>query len=189
MSVSPSVLLLSISIGGPVLLLAVAILYHGALMSRQQADLASVLAQVELTSSPAAAPAVVPAAVALREIAARESEVTRDLLSEHVSSLVTRSADALAERLEQAMAQMQDQLTQQRSSLETLLSVPPRTPVSVGAALGRAAGEYIHAEPALLMSDQIAHLIDEGLSDRAIARELRIGLEEVKITRSRGGHA
>ena len=33
---------------------------------------------------------------------------------------------------------------------------------------------------------QIAELADEGLSDRAIARELHIGLEEVRIARMLG---
>ncbi len=75
---------------------------------------------------------------------------------------------------------------QQRSSLEMLLSAPARTPAVAGMPLGRAAGEYIHGESAASTSAQIARLIDEGLSDRAIARELRIGLEEVKIARSRG---
>lgn len=189
MSVSPSVFLLSIAIGGPVLLLALAVLYHGAMISRQRMDLESALAQVDFSSAMHAPAAVPPATVTAREVTAREAEAGRDLLSEHVSSLVTRSADALAERLEQAMAQMQEQLMQQRSSLETLLSEPPRTPVMVGASLGRAAGEYIHSEPALSRSEQVAQLIEEGLSDRAIARELRIGLEEVKIARGRGGRA
>ncbi|RJQ12011.1 MAG: hypothetical protein C4558_02530 [Dehalococcoidia bacterium] len=188
MSVSPSVLLLSISIGGPVLLLALAVLYHSALISRQQLDLESVLAQVDLSPSTPVQRAA-PATFGMRESAVRDTGVERDLLNEHVSSLVTRSADALAERLEQAMAQMQEQLTQQRTSLEMLLSEPPRTLATAGASLGRAAGEHIHAESALSMSDQIARLIDDGLSDRAIARELRVGLEEVKIARSRGGHA
>lgn len=189
MSVSPSVLLLSVSIGGPVLLLALAVLYHSALISRQQAELESALAQTEM---PPAAPATSPVTTSIfasRGPAPREWGADRDLLNEHVSSLVTRSADALAERLERAMAQMQEQLAQQRSSLEMLLSEPPRTPVTVGAGLGRAAGEHIHSESAPSMSDQIARLIDDGLSDRAIARELRVGLEEVKIARSRGGHA
>lgn len=188
MSVSPSVLLLSVCIGGPMLLLAVAVLYHAALIARQQVDLESVLAQVDL-SSPMPHQMAAASTIAPREVAAREAEANRDLLSEHVSSLVTRSADALAERLGQAMAQMQEQLTQQRSSLETLLSEPSRAPVMVGVPLGRAAGEYIHAESAPSLPEQIASLIDEGLSDRAIARELRIGLEEVKIVRGRGGRA
>lgn len=192
MSVSPSILLLSISIGGPVLLLALAVLYHSALISRQQMDLESVLAQVDLspTAPPAPAPPpVMPPLFAPREVVARNVDTERDLLNEHVSSLVTRSADALAERLEQAMAQMQEQLAQQRSSLEMLLSEPPRAPLMAGASLGRAAGEHVHTESALSVSDQITRLIGDGLSDRAIARELRIGLEEVKIARSRGGHA
>lgn len=189
MSVSPAVLLLSIAIGGPVILLALAVLYHGAMISRQKVDLESALAEAGLSSAMLAQMAAAPAVVAAREAAARDAEAGRDLLGEHVSSLVTRSADALAERLEQAMAQMQDQLAQQRSSLETLLSQPPRQPVPVGVPLGRAAGEYVRSDSAPETPSRIARLIEEGLSDRAIARELRIGLEEVKIARSRGGSA
>ncbi len=177
MNVPVSVLLLSVAVGGPVLLLALAVLYHGALLSRQKADLQSVLADAGLSTAMLA-----QATVSL----SRDPDLDRDLLSDHVSSLVTRSADALAERLEQTMAQLQEQLMQQRSSLEMLLSAPARTPAAAGMPLGRAAGEYIHGESAASTSAQIARLIDEGLSDRAIARELRIGLEEVKIARSRG---
>lgn len=192
MTVSPSVLLLSIAIGGPVLLLALAVLYHGALVSRQQAGLESALAEAGLSPAMLAQLADAPAAEAAREAAAREAEAARDLLSEHVSALVVRSADALADRLEQAMAQMRGQLAQQRSSLETLLSEPPRMPAMPampGVPLGRAAGEHVRAGPAPSMPVRIARLIEEGLSDRVIARELRIGLEEVRIARSRGGRA
>lgn len=185
MSVSPAVLLLSITIGGPLLLLAVAVLYHAAMVARQQAGLDSVLAQVDLAAAQSQAPTPTP----IWREPQRDVEAERDLLTEHVASLVTRSADALAERLEQAMAQMQEQLSQQRSTLETLLSEPPRVPAVAGAAstLGRAAGEHVHTSPSPSVSEQIARLIGEGMSDRAIARELRIGLEEVRIARSRGG--
>lgn len=179
MSVSPSVLLLSIAIGGPVLLLALAVLYHGMLISRQKADLEVALAEVGL------APGMTQR-VATPIPAARAGE-DRDLLTEHVSSLVTRTSDALAERLEEAVAQMQEQLAHQRMSLETLLSEPARA--GVGVSMGRAAGEHVRHEAVLPTSTHIGRLIDEGLSDRAIARELRIGLEEVKIARSRGARA
>lgn len=179
MSIPPSVLILSIAIGGPVLLLALAVLYHAALVSRQKADLEVALAEAGLTAE---GRALMPG---VQEPDARRAlDADRDLLTEHVSSLVTRSSEALAERLEEAMAQMQQQLAQQRSSLELLLSEPVRA--VAGAPLGRAAGEYIRHEPVQSTATQIARLIDEGLSDRAIARELRIGLEEVKIARSRG---
>jgi hypothetical protein len=182
MNVSPSVLLLSIAIGGPLLLLALAVLYHGALVARQRSDLEIALAETGL--SPEAGSEM---SLASTSASQRAVEAERDLLTEHVASLVTRSADALAERLEEAMAQMQEQLAHQRSSLEMLLSEPAR--VVAVAPTGRAAGEHIRREQAPPMSAQIARLIEEGLSDRAIARELRIGLEEVKIARSRGSHA
>lgn len=184
MSVSPSVLLLSIAIGGPVLLLALAVLYHAALIARQRADLDVALAEAGLSNDMLAQMSVTPMPTVSRT--SRDAEEDRDLLTEHVSSLVTRSADALALRLEEAMAQMQDQLAHQRSSLETLLSEPARM-ATASVPMGRAAGEYIRNDVPPSMSNQIARLIDEGLSDRAIARELRIGLEEVKIARSRGG--
>ncbi|TAJ18023.1 MAG: hypothetical protein EPO65_09845 [Dehalococcoidia bacterium] len=183
MSVSPSVLLLSIAIGGPVLLLALAVLYHAALIARQRADLDLALAEAGLPSE-----MLIQSTGPMPPTGRgdRDTEEERDLLTEHVSSLVTRSADALALRLEEAMAQMQEQLAHQRSSLETLLSEPARM-ATASVPMGRAAGEYVRNDAAPTMSSQIARLIDEGLSDRAIARELRIGLEEVKIARSRGG--
>jgi hypothetical protein len=173
---------LSVAIGSPVLLLALAVLYHGALLSRQKTDLESVLAEAGLS-----APVLAQTTATLDRLPDRDPYLERDLLSEHVSSLVTRSADALAERLEQTMAQLQEQLTQQRSSLEMLLSAPSRTPSATDAPLGLAAGEHVHGEPGRSTAAQIKRLIDEGLSDRAIGRELRIGLEEVKIARTRGG--
>ncbi|TAK77562.1 MAG: hypothetical protein EPO16_05290 [Dehalococcoidia bacterium] len=182
MNVPVSVLLISVAVGGPVLLLALAVLYHGALLSRQHADLESVLAGAGLSTV-----MMTQATARGGAAAAREPDLERDLLSEHVSSLVTRSADALAERLEQTMAELHEQLTQQRSSLELLLSEPSRTPAAAGMALGRAAGEYVSGESAASVSTQIERLLDEGLSDRAIARELRVGLEEVKIARTRRG--
>jgi DNA-binding NarL/FixJ family response regulator len=184
MSVSPSVLLLSIAIGGPVLLLALAVLYHGALIARQKVDLDIALAEAGL--SPEMLAQMATSSIPTPALAHRAVEADRDLLTEHVSSLVTRSADALAIRLEEAMAEMQTQLAHQRSTLETLLSEPARLATAIGST-GRAAGEHIRHEAPASMSIQIARLIDEGLSDRSIARELRIGLEEVKIARSRGG--
>ncbi len=55
--------------------------------------------------------------------------------------------------------------------------------------LPRAAGEPLTAAPVPAVesrASQMACLMAEGMSDRAIARQLRIGLEEVKIARSRG---
>jgi hypothetical protein len=180
MSVSPSVLLLSIAIGGPVLLLALAVLYHGMLISRQKADLEVALADTGLSPNMLTQASATPTP-------ADRGAAERDLLTEHVASLVTRSSDALAERLEEAMSQMQEQLAHQRTSLETLLSEPAR--VIAGASMGRAAGEHVRQGSTPSLSTHIGRLIEEGLSDRAIARELRIGLEEVKIARNRGHRA
>lgn len=186
MSVSPSVLLLSIAIGGPVLLLALAVLYHAALLARQKVDLDVALAEAGLSPGMLAQMPATPVPAVSRTDRVADGE--RDLLTEHVSSLVTRSADALALRLEEAMAQMQEQLVHQRSSLELLLSEPARL-ATAAAPMGRAAGEHVRHDIVPTTSVQIARLIEEGLSDRAIARELRIGLEEVKIARSRGGRS
>lgn len=167
MSVTPTVLVLSIAIGLP-LLLAGGVIYHAHVLGRQQP-----------------APA-------------------RDALQDHVQSLATESTEELLAHLEQMIEQVQGQLVTQRRSLERLLSEqqalmgPPSAFGNEPSAYERvAAGQFMPREvPARTaqpieptpgdVRGQIRMLAAEGLSDRAIARRLGIGLEEVRIARMRG---
>ncbi|MCK9486200.1 MAG: hypothetical protein M0R73_05770 [Dehalococcoidia bacterium] len=160
MSVSPTVLLVTLSLGIPLMLLALGVLYHAYLFGRQPID----------------------------------------LLEGHVDALATVSSEDLLTALQEAVGDMQAQLTAQRETLAGMLS--DRTPAFAGVGgievdeRPLAAGEYLahahaHAHgvdvgvPTGLRA-QIAALAEAGMSDRAIARELHIGLEEVRIARMRG---
>ncbi|PKN81514.1 MAG: hypothetical protein CVU47_06530 [Chloroflexi bacterium HGW-Chloroflexi-9] len=159
MSVSPAILLLSLAIGVPLMLLALGVLYHGYLLSQQ---------------------------------------AQRDPLEAHVESLATESTEALLASLQHSVDQLQGQMARQRDSLAGLLSDQRAAMTFVTAAPSprvddrpMAAGEHVSAA-APTMSDlrsRVLALTEDGLSDRAIARELNVGLEEVRIARLRGGRA
>lgn len=157
MSVSPTVLLLSLAIGVPLMLLALGVLYHGYLLSQQS---------------------------------------RRDPLDVRVEALATESSDELIASLQDAVLQLQGQMSRQRESLASLLSDQRNAFALVGAGDDRpmAAGEQVeslesrHAPDSSLRARVLA-LTEDGLSDRAIARELHIGLEEVRIARLRGGRS
>ncbi len=160
MSVSPAILLLSLAVGVPLMLLALGVLYHGYLLSRQP---------------------------------------QRDPLDVHVEALATESAEDLLISLQDAVDQLQQQMTHQRDSLAGLLS-DQRAALALATAVPAdddrpmAAGEHIGAaEVATAASGdlrgQVLALTEQGLSDRAIARQLHVGLEEVRIARLRGARA
>jgi hypothetical protein len=162
-TVSPSVLLLSIAIGVPLMLLALGVLYHAHLLAnRQSSD-----------------------------------------LNAHVEQLVT-NPDEVLQGLQQSMQQVRGDLTRQRAALRQMMSdterapvmapepamvsgapmmpipVPEPTPMPPELPLDRTSGELRTA---------VSELAAEGLSDRAIARRLRIGLEEVRLARASTGHS
>lgn len=164
MSVSPAVLLVTLAVGVPLMLLALGVLYHAYLLSRQP----------------------------------------QDFLESHVDALATESAEELLLALQETVDEMQHQLASQREALAGMLSGEPR-PTFATALAGAsyfdrpmAAGDFVEqpaeiAEQVMPVSrgmtstrTRIADLSEDGLSDRAIARELHIGLEEVRIARLRG---
>lgn len=174
MSVSPTILLITLAVGVPLMLLALGVLYHAYLFSQQPME----------------------------------------TLEQHVDSLATESAEELLFALQEAVDDMQEQLAFQRETLAGMLSEKPQPAFATVAPLSldhhfdlaetdrpTAAGEFVprsnaradtfgHMAPTarggLDVGSQIAELADEGLSDRAIARELHIGLEEVRIARMLG---
>ena len=159
MSVSPAILLLSLAIGVPLMLLALGVLYHGYLLSQQ---------------------------------------TQRDPLEAHVESLATESTEALLTSLQRSVDQLQGQMARQRDSLAGLLSDQRAAMTFVTAAptaraddRPMAAGEHVSAAAPSTsdLRSRVLALTEDGLSDRAIARELNVGLEEVRIARLRGGRA
>jgi hypothetical protein len=168
MSVSPTVLLITLVVGVPLMLLALGVLYHAYLFSQPPID----------------------------------------LLEEHVDSLATESAEELLFALQEAVDEMQAQMADQRETLAGMLSERPQPAFATVAPLSldlddepelpTAAGEFVSrgmaSDVATLQPTrslggvraQIAQLAEGGMSDRAIARELHIGLEEVRIARMLG---
>lgn len=179
MTVSPALLLLSISIGVPLMLLALGVLYHAYVLGQQPAIL--------------------------------------DDLDDHVQALATESADALLIDLQETVEHMQGQLATQRQSLAGLLSednrrmhalatapalatasAEPEMPQASGAPVEQPRTAAAPRKPRAAMDDRrssspnplsaaVSQLVSEGLSDRAIARRLHIGLEEVRMARLRVG--
>lgn len=158
MNVSPAVILITLGVGVPLMMLALGVLYHAYLAARQPVD----------------------------------------LLEQHVDALATESTEELLLALQEAVEQMQQQLSHQREALAGMLS--DRRPMLASVPSTErpmAAGDFVaqsrpqpEAQPAGMpqlvgMRGRITQLVEEGLSDRAIARELRIGLEEVRIARMR----
>lgn len=153
MSVSPTILLITLALGVPLMLIALGVLYHAYLYSQQPID----------------------------------------ALEQHVDSLATESAEDLLFALQEAVDEMQSQLAYQRDTLAGMLSDRPQPAFATVAPLsmdtdadgdmGRpaAAGDFVPR--ATGVRGEIARLAEDGLSDRAIARELHIGLEEVRIAR------
>lgn len=156
MSVSPAILLISLTVGIPLMLLALGVLYHAYVYSRQ---------------------------------------LQGDTIDQHVEVLATESAEELLIALQDAVAEMRGQLASQRDTLAGMLSEPVPAfaavaPVSIEAGAPMAAGEFVSASAGTRSTRtpriDVAELAAQGLSDRAIAREFHIGLEEVRIARMRG---
>ncbi len=162
MIVSPSVVLLSIGVGAPILLLALGVLYHAYVLANQPA--------------------------------------TPDRLMEDVASAAIEPAEALVTELQDAMHEIRGQLGSQRHALSNLLSAASSQSTAEAPVLAPASGAPLPVGPSPDIMDDVTpgapaegltglvrRLVAEGLSDRAIARRMRIGLEEVRIARSRIG--
>jgi DNA-binding NarL/FixJ family response regulator len=153
-------LLLSLGIGLPVLLLALGVFYHARVIAQQPID----------------------------------------SLSAHVAEMATSEhTDELLAELHRSMQAIRQQLSQQRDSLSGMLSdtehaarparsraAPPAEPMR-SAAPAVAPNPLRGLDPTTELRSAVARLVAEGLSDRAIARQLHIGLEEVRMARTRTG--
>jgi len=167
MSIPPAVLVVSLVVGIPLMLLALGVLYHAYILGRQPLD----------------------------------------LLEGHVDTLATESAEELLVALQDAVDDMQSQLVSQRETLAGMLSDQRPALAFAGNARHteqpRAAGDFIPQLTEVSQEEsrsgsvrsmrggsdirsRIAALAEDGLSDRAIARELQVGLEEVRIARMSG---
>lgn len=170
-----TVLLIGLLMGFPVLLLALAIGYQAAAGGRRRA--------VD-NSAAAAATSTRPAIDPRPELGYDRSaggQLDKELLHE----------------LQRSLQQITEQLTGQREVLTGLLSehrhvaaaAPPTAPQAAPLTAPLAApAPPVHA-PAADLRAMVARLTAEGLSERSVARRLRIGLEEVRLIASVAGPA
>ncbi len=184
MNVSPTVLRLSVSIAVPLMLLALGVLYHAYVLGKQQP---SDLSELDNLGAHVEALATESTDALLIDL--------RDAV-EHMQGQLARQRESLAGLLSE----------EGRASRSMMSGVPAMTPAPAmapemlpmdGAPEPRmAAGSFVHNTRLAPTSTQrgggsltgaVADLVAEGLSDRAIARQLHIGLEEVRMARMRVG--
>ncbi len=126
-------------------------------------------------------------------------------IADPLEALATESMDKLLIELQRSVGEIRGQLASQRATLATLLSDGPLFAVA-GADAPRAltAQDALAPPPVIAATTQpliagveaaviavasqelhttVARLVAEGLSDRAIARRLSIGMEEVRLAR------
>ena len=110
-----------------------------------------------------------------------------------LEALVTDSSEDLIAELRNSVQDIKSQLARQRGTLERLLANPTgeqlsAPPPPAATPLPATAARYAPgAGAATDLRHVVADLVAEGLSDRAIARRLHIGVEEVRVARARAG--
>lgn len=191
MNVSPAILLLSVSIGVPLLLLAVGVLYHAYVLGRQQpADVDDLGATVEALATESTDALLID---------------LRDAV-EHMQTQLARQRESLAGLLSDDGRGPRSPLSPAMAAAPAMSAAPAAMPRTAMPMTDRdpepeaplAAGSFIHntrmgpsAQAPLArggsLTSAVAELVTEGLSDRAIARQLHIGLEEVRMARMRVG--
>jgi len=149
-------------------------------------------------------------------LATRSSEPATDPTDAALRAMATASVDDLLLEIQRAIDELQGQVSSQRRTLEGLLSAPTPAPLATATAAAAppaaaapiaptAPSPIAPAPRANLTSTpaaaervpstsvpttlhlQLDQLLAEGLSDRAIARRLQVGLEEVRMARSLRG--
>ena len=191
MSVSPAVLVLSVAIGVPLLLLALGVLYHAYVLGQQQTtDYDDLGAHVEALATESTDALLIDLRDAVEHMQgqlARQRESLAGLLSEDARAprgMATAPA-SMQPVMQPAMAPVMRPVEPDRSAMAASLAAEARP----------AAGSFVTnprtaaAAPASAgsLASAVADLVAEGLSDRAIARQLHVGLEEVRMARMRSG--
>ena len=196
MNVSPAVLVLSVAIGLPLLLLALGVLYHAYVLGQQQqaAEFDDLSAHVETLATESTDALLIDLRDAVEHMQgqlARQRESLADLLSEDARP--TRGPLVAASAMTPAMAPAMQPVIPM-PSLRPAAPEPVQAPM-MAAEPRPAAGSFVpnsRMAPAMpstagSLTGAVADLVADGLSDRAIARQLGIGLEEVRMARMRMG--
>ena len=192
-------LVLALAIGGPLMLLAIGVLAHAVLLVRRP-PVVGLEGMDDVLDALAAEPVEDLLAELHQEIHELRTQLAgqRSTL-EHLLSEGTRQARAAAVPQPASRPVASPVATVPRAARETepapALATDAR-PVVLG---GRArAMQFAAAEAPQLFATApaagglraaVSQLAAEGLSDRAIARRLHVGLEEVRVARLRGGLA
>lgn len=179
MTAPPALLLLSISIGVPLMLLALGVLYHAYVLGQQPAVLDHLEEHVQALATESADALLIDLQETVERMQgqlARQRQSLADLLSDEgrrtrapVPALATASAGFAADP-ELPMA----------AGVHVATARPAAAP-------RRVIEDSRRATAANPLGAAVAQLVSEGLSDRSIARRLHIGLEEVRMTRMRVG--
>jgi len=194
MSVSPAVLMLSVSIGVPLMLLALGVLYHAYVLGRQQStDFDDLGAHVEALATESTDALLIDLRDAVEHMQSqlsRQRESLAGLLSETRSSTPTFATSMAAASMAGAMpstpapaAAPAPRVAPVAAQIDVAPLAEPRMAAGSYVANARMADAPI--TPTGSLTSAVAELVSEGLSDRAIARQLHIGLEEVRMARMR----
>lgn len=201
MNVSPTVLILSVAIGVPLLLLALGVLYHAYVLGRQQqaAEFDDLGAHVEALATESTDALLVDLRDAVEHMQgqlARQRESLAGLLSEEPRSargpLTASAGTSMFPAASPAMQPARPRAVE--PGLGTFeASVAYDRPPAAGSFVANMRGASAAPEPPIAtrgtasLTSAVAGMVAEGLSDRAIARQLHIGLEEVRMARMRVG--
>lgn len=131
-------------------------------------------------------------------LATRASQPATDPTDAALRLMATASADDLLLEIQRAIDDLKGQVSSQRRTLDGLLNAPrPMVPAPATTAPAPSAAPpppptapSMPSTPERVPSTlhlQLDQLLAEGLSDRAIARRLQVGLEEVRMARSLRG--
>lgn len=194
MNVSPTVIVLSAAIGVPLLLLALGVLYHAYVLGRQQQnvefdDLGAHVEALATESTDALLIDLRDAVEHMQGQLARQRESLAGLLSEDARSTRSPMAAASAPLASAMQPAMPRPVEPDLGTFEASPAYDRRPAAGSFVANPRVAppAPTTPAAPrgAVSLTSAVAALVAEGLSDRAIARQLHIGLEEVRMARMR----
>ena len=154
-------LLLAVTVGLPMALLALAVIHHARVIGRM----------------PAADEGWDP----------EESDELPEVFSLPAMTPTALTPDPMIADLQRTVTELQGQLARQRDTLTGLLSDQQRAARATATATALATAmtrDASNESPALEVADlgsAVRDLSAEGLSERAIARRLHVGLEEVRL--------
>lgn len=195
MSVPSTALLLSITIGLPIVLLALGVFYHARVLARPALvdPLELHVEQMVTTDHTEELLAELQSSMqAVRQQLSQQRQSLSGMLSDAdhaprggIPAMQSRSGMAAAQpRSGMAGAQPRSGMAEAQPRTRAIASMD----IAQGASpLTARIAEAQNADPAAELRSSVGRLVSEGLSDRAIARQLRIGLEEVRMARTRTG--